>query len=356
MRYVVSSTTGHQFPSETANWAAIALLLPAMRSGKALNINGRVSALLLHFLRTDLQDLLMHFDRGLKRIDVEADIAPNEGRPHGALRVGTGFSAGVDSFSALRTFCQSGVSASLDVTDLMTFGVGAFGESGGRSTEEAFTKAAARTASYAQELGLEAHSVRSNLTHFYNHSQGLGFTRTHTLRNASAAILFERELDIYLYASAFAYPELDLRATYYMGHLDPVLLPLLSTTDLRFISAGAGSDRLRKTELLADDAVAQRLLDVCVTPVPKRAAMVEPGKNCSRCWKCYRTMLTLDALGKLEQFATIFDLEHYHQNKESVLRTLRKRGQKGSKLDQAAVDLYLASSACNHPSAHQMVG
>ncbi|MCZ0963458.1 hypothetical protein [Paracoccus benzoatiresistens] len=355
LRYVVSSTTGHRKPSETANWAAMALLLPAMLSGKALNIQGSVSALLLHFLRSDLQDLLMHFNSSLKRIDVEADIAPAEGRSCGALRVGTGFSAGIDSFSALRSFRQSGVSACLDVTDLMTFGVGAFGESGGRGTEEAFTKAAARTAAYAQELGVEAHSVRSNLTHFYDRSQGLGFTRTHTLRNASAASLFERELDIYLYASAFAYPELDLTATDYMGHLDPVLLPLLSTTDLRFISAGAGSDRIRKTELLADDTVAQGLLDVCVTPPLKRAAMVGPGRNCSQCWKCYRTMLTLDALGKLERFAAIFDLEYYHQNKAGVLRTLRQRGQKGSKLDKAAVDLYLASPACNHPSAHQMV-
>jgi hypothetical protein len=344
LRYGVTASSGHPRPSLTANWAAIALLIPAMRAGKSLVIRHSVSALLLYFMRTDLQDLLIHFDKGLTKVAIEADIAPAKPREASPMRIGTGFSAGVDSFSALRTFRQAGIAPKLDVTDLLTFSVGAFGQRAGKTAREAFAAAAQRTAAHAEEFGLHSHSVKSNLTIFYAGTPGLEFARTHTFRNASAAALFERELDLYLYASGISYPDLNLSARYDTAHIDPILLPLLSTPELRFVSAGAGTDRTRKTEMLADDPAAQKMLDVCVTPAPKRAAMVGLGKNCSQCWKCYRTMVTLDALGKLDSFSAIFDVAHFRKNVDSALATLRHRGNKGSKIDLAAVELYEASA------------
>lgn len=345
LSFEVHSTTGHPRPSRSANWAALALLVPAMRAGSDLHIEGKVAPLLLHFLRTDLQSLLINLDPALNNIDVEAEILPLEDRPSGPQRVGTGFSAGIDSFSALRTFRQSGISSDFDVTDLMTFHVGAFGEKAGSGPRALFAAAAERTREYARKFEVEAHAVSSNLTSFYAGVPGLDFIRTHTLRNAAAASLFERELDIYLYASTFSYGEMDLRAKYDMAHVDPILLSLISTSDLRFVSSGAGNDRIRKTELLSSDDAVQTMLDVCVAHPGKRSALVGSGKNCSRCWKCARTMVTLDALGALERFGNVFDLAYYAERKADILSTVKHKGQKGSKLDQAAYEYHVKNAA-----------
>lgn len=55
-----------------------------------------------------------------------------------------------------------------------------------------------------------------------------------------------------------------------------------------------------KVTLLAD---AHEFLDVCVNSVD--------GSNCSHCEKCPRTLLTLEILGNLDDFASRFDLDRY---------------------------------------------
>ena len=338
--YDVSSTTGHKEPSLTANWAVKGLLIPAMRAGLNMRISGLgLSPLLLHFLRTDIQDLLIRHDARLTRVEIDADLAPEVKPGSGSIRIGTGFSAGVDSFSALLAFQHSDTASALDVTDLLTFDVGAFSGSGGASRKQ-FEHARRRMSEYASAHGLHAHSVSSNLDEFYPSVYGPDFIRTHTLRNASAASLFERELDIYLYASTFAYSEIDLAADYDLAHLDPILLPLLSTPSLRFVSSGAGSDRIRKTRILADFGPAQDLLDVCVKPAKVRQEIVGPGLNCSRCWKCVRTIATLEAMGKLDSFGRVFDLPHYRANREALLSKLKRRARAGSTLDKAAYQFH----------------
>lgn len=341
LHYEISSTTGHAHPSTTANWAILGMLLPAMRTGKTLRCDHGVSALLLHFLRTDLQELLLNFDPSLNRINIEAEALPINLPASKSVRIGTGFSAGIDSFNSLKPFQHSDTTSQLNVTDLFIFDVGAFGHNSSKSSRNSFSTAATRTRIYADRLGLQAHSVTSNLAGFYAGVSGLDFIRTHTLRNASAAILFEQEIDIYLYASAFSYKEVDLKARYALGHIDSILLSLITTSQLRFISSGAGSDRIKKTALLANDKDAQHMLDVCVTPAPRRSRLVGAGRNCSRCWKCYRTMVTLDALGCLNEFRAVFDLDQYFQNRDAIISRVHHRGVKGSSIDRAAVNLLL---------------
>lgn len=341
LHYEVSSTTGHPHSSITANWAILGMLLPAMRAGKTLRCDYGVSALLLHFLRTDLQELLINFDPSLSCIDIEAEALPTNLPISKDIRIGTGFSGGIDSFNSLGVFRYSDTTSQLNVTDLFIFDVGAFGQHSSKSSRNSFTAAVERTRSYADRLGLQAHSVTSNLAGFYAGVRGLDFIRTHTLRNASAAVLFEREIDIYLYASAFSYREVDLKARYALGHIDSILLSLITTNQLRFISSGAGSDRIKKTALLSNDRDAQHMLDVCVSPASRRSALVGAGKNCSRCWKCYRTMVTLDALGRLEEFRAVFDVDRYFHHREAIISQVRHRGAKGSSLDQAAANLLL---------------
>jgi hypothetical protein len=78
--------------------------------------------------------------------------------------------------------------------------------------------------------------------------------------------------------------------------------PLLSTQRTVVASDGFAFSRAEKTALVARSDAAMRALRVCLSK--------DSDLNCSRCEKCYRTLLALDALGALERAST-FDLSRY---------------------------------------------
>lgn len=78
--------------------------------------------------------------------------------------------------------------------------------------------------------------------------------------------------------------------------------PLFSTDATRFVHYGSGYSRYEKTERVARSSTILGQLLLCW----QHGSRV----NCGRCEKCFRTLLALDILGKLDQ-ATLFDLRHY---------------------------------------------
>ncbi|MDO5528684.1 MAG: hypothetical protein Q4F71_04695 [Paracoccus sp. (in: a-proteobacteria)] len=342
LTFDVSTTADSHMTARSDDWVLLGLLFIAMRSGKNLRIEGKISPLLLHAARSDIQHLLRRFDKTLHHVDIDAEVCSAAIPTRDRLRVGSGFSAGIDSFAAVGSFKSTGLTPDLIVTDLFTFNVGAIGGGNGNNVLRAFRLMVARAEEYASATGALAHSVNSNLHTFYTGHQGLEFPRTHTLRNMAAASLFQSEIDCYLYASTFSYAEIDLGASYDLAHVDPILLPLLSPAGMRYMSASAGINRVEKTRLVAQDLVAQELLDVCVAPTAKRAEAIERRMNCSSCWKCYRTMMTLDALGELEKFSQVFDLAAYRAKSNEIVQIIKRRGAKGSTADQSAYDYYAA--------------
>lgn len=69
--------------------------------------------------------------------------------------------------------------------------------------------------------------------------------------------------------------------------------------------------------------IAQKHLNVCIVP--------ENGvHNCSCCSKCMRTLMPLEAMGKLDEFSEVFDLDVYrknsHKNKVMIMASYKKEG------------------------------
>ena len=115
--------------SDRADWAAVALLMPAMRAGQDLHVGGVMTDVLLHQMNGDLQVLLGWLQPGCAQIRVSAD----DTRPARAAppAVAMGFSGGVDSFDALREyFLEPDVPDALRVTHLLNNNVGAHGTDG----------------------------------------------------------------------------------------------------------------------------------------------------------------------------------------------------------------------------------
>jgi len=113
-------------------------------------------------------------------------------------------------------------------------------------------------------------------------------------------------------------------------HYELMLCPFLSSDSVEFILSDEAT-RLEKTAALADDKITQKYLDVCFR-----------FNNCGVCSKCYRTLITLELIGKLDNFKDCFDLEKFKKNRASAYYWLLKTQSRKNLTDDAvfANDLY----------------
>jgi hypothetical protein len=319
--FFIKGDNGSVINIDNYNWAVVGLLFPAMLNAEDIRVDGTMSARLFQFLSGDMQSILTLYEPPLGRINISAEKL-TRARREITGRAATGFSGGVDSFTTLSLFSGGDRAESITVTDLCTFNVGGLGRYGRSGVAQLFDVASDRSNSYAARKGLNGISIDSNLDAFYPAS--LGFQKTVTLRNIAAALTLEGYLDYYLYSSSCGLHDIDIDEHYDTSYMDPITLPMLSTENISLISAGAGLTRYEKTAIVAEHDDARKMLDVCVEPARKRVKRGIP--NCSRCWKCGRTMVTLELLGALQHFDAVFDLDYYSTNRDRIHARLAVRG------------------------------
>lgn len=316
------------------DWAAVAALIPAMFLGQNLIIKGSISRELKRALTSDLQDVLKIYEPEYKRITVECDSVydPESTRNN---RVATGFSAGVDSFATVCLYSGQEFDPVIPLTDLCTFNVGAMGEDDTVEVQKIFKSYCDRSDQFAERNGLNSISVDTSIASLYQcggpNNPLLNFQKTHSFRNAAAALTLTNRLDYYLYSSAYGLDGIKIATADDPACMDPIILPLLSSKRTTIISSGAGLSRFEKTKLLTCSVDAQRMLDVCAN-----SAEVRLGSryiNCSKCWKCNRTMISLEVLGKLDEFRGVFDIDYYEENKRAAYNQLIISSAGGNKLD-----------------------
>ena len=299
--------------TEASDAPVVALLIPAMLKGEDIHIEGIISDRLYHNLSKSLQSVLQQIIPSLNQIK----IYPKEVRSGGAKiasGVATGFSGGIDSYCALADYHYSDIPERFKVTHLLFNNVGSHGRGGERLFEERFKKLLTTT----EKIGLPFVKVNSNLHSFYDDVQ-LRFGLTHTLRNVSVGLLLQRGIGRYMYASAYQYSDVFIGPTKSMGHSDLVTLPMLSTETLDAFSIGSEYSRVQKTLRVAELPDSYGTLDVCVND-----HNLSGHTNCSRCWKCLRTLSTLEIAGEeyLERYCDSFDLNIYMSEKKSYLGRL----------------------------------
>jgi hypothetical protein len=296
--YSVGSDFAHLISSQ-ADAAAVALMVPAMRRGEELKVCGPLSPEIAFHLSGDWQALMREVIPSLSPIRVEAsEIAEGPRTPSGA--VATGFSGGIDSFAVIADHRDSNIPG-WRLNHLLYNNVGSHGRGG----VDLFRSRTRKLAPTARQLGLPFVAVDSNLSDFFSEA----FVRTHTVRNASVALLLQGGLTRYLYASAYSYQQILLTAPSKLpsAYTDPIMLPQLSTASIRLVSCGSQYSRAEKTMRVADLPESYTALDVCIDSATE--------ENCSACWKCMRTMLTLEIGGKLDRYDQVFDLSTYRQGR-----------------------------------------
>lgn len=219
--------------------------------------------------------------------------------------IGAAMSFGVDSFYTIKMSEQS----TLPVDTLTLFNAGAFGQYGGEEARRIFEGMKGQVHDFAIRTGKRFLWIDSNISDVLP----MKFVQTHSFRNISCVLAFQRYFRYYYYSAGVPIQSFKL------NELDPAYYDLLTadavrTPSLEFLIAGMFTSRMEKTALIAEDPHTYHDLNVCFL-TPDNIAVNREGsklKNCSQCPKCIRTMTSLDVLGKLENYKSVFDLNMYN--------------------------------------------
>ena len=259
-----------------------ALMLPAMRLGEDLVIEGSVSPKMLVGVQT-IMDMYMAWMPRLRRISIvpqgAADPAPTPRASKGVF-----FSCGVDSFySLLKDMDGHGVGNPISHLVLV------HGFDINLKNRALFDQLATSARAVADATGRKLFLVETNVRDL---SEGLvPWAFYHGGVLASVGLALGRVLGSCVIPSSHAYSELLPWGS------DPILDPLWSTESFEFIHDGCEALRTKKIRRLAESTLALEHLRVCWPDWTQ-------DYNCGRCEKCVRTMIVLHAVGALQRSKT----------------------------------------------------
>jgi len=289
--------------STSLDGALVALILPCMLMNEDMYLDGNISEKLFFNLKKSgpFQVLMQKIIPSLKSIDIfPKKLYSQKDKGSGVI---TGFSGGIDSFCTLGENFYKDVSPDFKISHLLFNNVGSHGK---RETgDELFNSRYKALEPTATEIGLPFIKLNSNMDKFY--PRELGFIQTHTLRNAAIALFLQNGVSKFMYASAYSFDDVYVKKTSEIAHCDMLILPMLSTESLDAISSGCEFTRIEKTILVSDIKDSYSSLDICVSG--------EDAGNCSKCFKCLRTQLSLEMAGVLQRYSSIFNQKIYEENR-----------------------------------------
>ena len=221
-----------------------------------------------------------------------------------AWAVGTGIPCGVDSLHVLSEHSISRYK-SLNVTHLAFNNVGSHGC--GERARELYESRLVKPEQFALEYGFEFVASDSNLVDVIDQSH----FKTHTYSSMFSVLCLQKLYSVYFYASSgykFSEFNLDDKPQSNCGSYDLLSLNVFSTPQTCIYSGGMGLSRMDKLKRVTEYEPSYKYLNVCLK---------EYG-NCGKCEKCIRTLLGLDALGILDSYKEVFDIDDYLKHKKMV--------------------------------------
>ena len=323
--------------AERSDAFVVAMLWYSMITGSDIESVAPMSEKMVFHITKYLIPALCTDENGYRRIKI---IGPTTNQPYKNIGgVGTGMSCGVDSFYTMHEYTKKDIPKKYRLTHLSYFNMGAifhpnrsekkeyslkeFYETTDRMSEEKRENAR----QVAEHAGMPLVYVKSNLdSDYYRGAYG----HTGVYRNCAMALSLQGLFSVY-YNSSGGWPGyFDLTLTEGSQHYEALLCTCLSTESLSFVLSDYAT-RAEKTIAIADDNLAQKYLDVCFC-----------FNSCGKCSKCIRTLVTLDIIGKVDQFGEIFDVEDFKKHKAEAYFEIMKTKDGDAKEDNAvfAKDLY----------------
>lgn len=294
----------------------VILTLLAFKENKNIHFTFPVSARIYDGFIDYIKPTLLLINKKFSNIDIKIDSF-NYNNYNEANSTVTAMSLGVDSFYTLKEMEEYG----REIKYFTLFNAGAFGGDGGIEARELYNKFKEEVRVVSERMNIELIEVDTNL----NEILKMDFIHTHTFRNLSCVLLFQKLIKTYYYSAAYHLKDIKVSNKSTAGSFDLVYTAGLSANNLIFKSIGLFNDRFQKTIYISNYPITYDSLNVCMVIPYNKLRNNLSIKNCSKCSKCVRTMITLDIIGKLEDYKSVFDVALYYNNKDKYLGELLYR-------------------------------
>lgn len=307
--YSIPAAYASWFAADRCDGFVVGLLLQAMERNENIVTDAPMSSRLWHSLSQFYIPMMTQAFPNLHRIEIRPAALTTEIKT--ADGVATGFSGGIDSFAAVvRHFAQE-KSPEHRVTHFLFHNVGSHGTGNADASRRLFRQRFESVQPFAKEVGIPTVPVDSNLGYIFP----MDYVKTYSAINPAVLLVLQNKFRRYYYASGYKYADCRVAPVKDIAYLDPMALHLLSTESLDCLSTGGEMSRVEKTKLVATYEPSHRYLNVCVD------AAFE-GRNCSVCFKCRRTMLTLELLGLDQHYRQVFDFEKFAKVRRRYLKEI----------------------------------
>lgn len=281
-----------------------------------LHICGSVSKKLYRNVVDYIQPIMLNFsdELSMQRIIIDGY---KECESKGSI-VGTGISCGVDCFSTIYDRFVKEKDEEYKLTHLFMLNCGWHGEYGDPRTLDLFEKRCNQNKKAAETIGLEFVPVDSNLHAFlYDQDDKASYFNLYSIMFA-----LEKAVKKYYISNTYSYAEVSRygyssRNRDWSEFADPIAIPLMQSSSLQLVSDGCQYTRVEKTKNIIDWDIAKEFLNVCCRHSDEINA---DETNCSCCAKCNRTLLAIDALGRLNDYRKVFDTEKFNKNKRKIIK------------------------------------
>lgn len=312
------------------------LLYLGMFYHQDIYIRGKMSPLLYHNLTHYLMAIFDNFSKYTQPVDFKVDGFKVAKKGKIDL-IGTGISCGVDSLNTLYSNFIETNDERFRINSLFFFNNGSHGRYGDEEAYKVWEKRIKMHQNVPKKLGLPSYYIDCNLHAFFSDE----LPDPILLYTASTCCILSVQKCVkrYLFANNLSYDEileggLEYKDIDLFEYCESYAFHLFSTERTQMVIDGCEFTRAEKLERIQNWDIAQKNLDVCIDPDEK-------GHNCSKCVKCMRTLLVLDAMGKINNFKDVFDLDVYHKMRQvglsehiisdneqcnAVIRYLKERG------------------------------
>lgn len=244
----------------------------------------------------------------LKHINIIAPLIKNI-ESTGRI-VATGISCGVDSLYTIKKHTADDIPPAHRVNTLVFLNVGS-SMKGSSILRTPLVQGRLELAErFANEYKYYFLFIESDMYLFINKYIGYDHVKNHTFMMLFCMYHLQSIVGGYYYSSGYSYGEFHFSED--TASFDLFTFAMASIGKMHFYSTGGDCERVAKTKELADYPPAYKYLNVCVEEV----------KNDSKCFKCVRTMLTLDGLKALDKFGDVFDVDYYKKNRFLYLKEL----------------------------------
>lgn len=312
--FEVDSNYGEYLVDEKADAFLIAVLPYALAFKKDIEVkNSAISESLYWNLTREYIPVMGKYTKYYKFINIKAETTNVS---FDSKAVGTGFSAGVDSFyTVLRNYKTN--LKNCDLTHLTFFNVGAcgYGSEGGEKAYRRFEERSELFEKTIKDLNLKFVKVNSNVGDF----KPVNYNWNHSYKSMSAVLALQKLFKRYYYSSGWSLN--DFRLDYHdSSYYDLFNAQSFSTESTHIFSVGLWESRLDKVKFISNYPVTYDVLNVCNNHT----------SNCKECDKCIRTMGELYSIGKLDNYNKVFDANYFKKHLTYYQSRLISKGYDGT--------------------------